>query len=489
MLTRRQFTVGGMAMVAAGPFDRRCASGAPAGVDSPLPIPKLIDAEKEGKAVNLRIASGRHAFLKGKPATTYGYSAPVLGPVVRVRRGDELEMTVENALDCDTTVHWHGLRIPGDVDGGPHQVIEPGGSWRPVFKIDQPAATTWFHPHPHHDTPRQLYMGLAGMIIIEDGSEARMDLPRRYGVDDLPIILQDRSFAADGALVYTPSPLATAYGSRGDTIVVNGAIVPVAKVPRALVRLRLLDAANARNFYLRFSDGRRFHVIASDGGFLAAPVALTRLTISPGERFEILVDFSDRKTVTLETGPDEAMGLFGGMAAQGIGGEYEPVMRFEPVAKPDIAKTLPVRLAEPVAVDPRKAARRRRFILDSSMCTGDTTEAHADNGRVMCINGKPHDMARIDEEVGVGTCEIWELFSVGMAHPFHIHGASFRVLAMAGAPPPAHLAGWKDVVLIEENAELLVAFHKPATPRHPFMYHCHIAEHEEAGMMGQYVCA
>jgi len=135
--------------------------------------------------------------------------------------------------------------------------------------------------------------------------------------------------------------------------------------------------------------------------------------------------------------------------------------------------------------------RRRQFILDSSMCMGDDrpAEAHADNGRVMCINGKPHDMTRIDEEVEVRTSEIWEIFSVGMAHPFHIHGASFRVLEIAGAPPPAHVAGWKDVVLIEEKAELLVAFHKPATPRHPFMYHCHIAEHEEAGMMGQYVCA
>jgi blue copper oxidase len=490
MLTRRQFAVGGAAMISAGTLDHSRASGAPLRLDTPLPIPRLVDAEKEGKAVKLRIASGRHAFLKGKPVTTYGYSAPVLGPVIRVRRGDELEMVVENALDRDTTVHWHGLQVPGDVDGGPHQVITPGGSWRPVLKIDQPASTAWFHPHPHHDTARQLYMGLTGMIIIDDGSEARMDLPRTYGVDDLPIILQDRSFAPDGALVYAPSPLATAYGSRGDTIIVNGAIVPVAKVPGGQVRLRLLDAANARNFYLRFSDDRRFHVIASDGGFLSAPVAVTRLTISPGERFEILIDFSDHKAVTLETGPDEAIGIFGGMTAPGVGGEYEPVMRFEPTATPGARKALPIRLVEPVAADPEKAARRRQFILDSSMCMGDDrlADAHAENGRIMCINGKPHDMARIDEEVEVGTIGVWEVFSIGMAHPFHIHGASFRVLSIGGARPPAHLAGWKDVVLIEERVELLVAFHRPATRRYPFMYHCHIAEHEEAGMMGQYVC-
>jgi blue copper oxidase len=151
---------------------------------------------------------------------------------------------------------------------------------------------------------------------------------------------------------------------------------------------------------------------------------------------------------------------------------------------------LPIHLVTPPAADPGKAARRRRLILDSSMCVSDDRlEAHAGPDRDMCINGKPHDLARIDEKVEVGTTEIWEVFSVGMAHPFHIHGASFRVLSIGGAPPPAHLAGWKDVVLVEEWAELLVAFGQPATRQHPFMFHCHIAEHEEAGMMGQYVCA
>jgi FtsP/CotA-like multicopper oxidase with cupredoxin domain len=96
-------------------------------------------------------------------------------------------------------------------------------------------------------------------------------------------------------------------------------------------------------------------------------------------------------------------------------------------------------------------------------------------------------MGRIDEQVAVGTSEIWEIFSVGMAHPFHVHGAAFRILSLGGKPPPAHLLGWKDVVLVEDRAELLVAFKKTATPQFPFMYHCHIAEHEEAGMMGQYV--
>lgn len=160
-------------------------------------------------------------------------------------------------------------------------------------------------------------MGLTGMIIVGDGSDARLNLPRTYGLDDLPIILQDRSIDTDGSIEYDNNDLNAldiAYGARGDTIIANGAIAPVVKVPTGLVRLRLLNAANAQNFDLRFKDQRTFHVVASDGGFLSAPVAVTQLRISPAERFEILVDFADGKTVALETGPDDELGVFGRVA-------------------------------------------------------------------------------------------------------------------------------------------------------------------------------
>jgi blue copper oxidase len=456
----------------------------------PLPIPRLIDAARQGNAVSLRASAGRHEFIKGKPSITYGYSGPFLGPVIRARRGDEIAIAVQNGLDRDTTVHWHGLSVPGEVDGGPHQIIKPGGVWRPILAIDQAACTAWYHAHPHHETARQVYLGLAGMILIDDDTEPALALPRTYGVDDLPIILQDRSFEADGSLIYRPSPLSVAYGSRGDTIIVNGAIAPVARVPRGLIRLRILDAANARNFYLRFSDGRAFHAIASDRGFLAAPVEVTMLRISPGERFEILIDVADGKAVTLVTGPDEELGLFGGPTGPGIDAGDQPVMRVEPTDIPGAFRTVPATLVLPAAANPEKAVRQRPFILDSSMCTDrGPVGSHTSLGRFMCINGKTHDPARIDEEVKLGTMEIWQIFSVGMVHPFHIHGAAFRILSIAGLPPPAPLAGWKDTVLVEDKAELLVAFNQPASRRSPFMYHCHILEHEDAGMMGQYVCA
>jgi FtsP/CotA-like multicopper oxidase with cupredoxin domain len=239
---------------------------------------------------------------------------------------------------------------------------------------------------------------------------------------------------------------------------------------------------------LRFNDERVFHVIASDGGYLAAPVPVAQLRISPGERFEVLVDFADGKAVTLETGPDEELGVFGGMMERRIEGDHEPVMRFEPTATVAPVEDLPTHLAAPAAADPNKAVKRRQFVLDSSMCTGLDQEAEMQMGHVMCINGKSHDLVRIDEEVAIGTTEIWEIFSIGMVHPFHLHGASFRIFSVNGQSPPAHLTGWKDVVLVEEKTELLVAFNRPATREHPFMYHCHVLEHEDAGMMGQYIC-
>ena len=271
--------------------------------------------------------------------------------------------------------------------------------------------------------------------------------------------------------------------------IVNGAIAPFAKVPPGLVRLRFLNGANAQNFELRFSDRRTFYVIASDGGFLSAPVPVTQLTISPAERFEILVDFADGKAVALETGPDEEMGIFGRVAPEGSA-DYVAVMRFEPTTTTPLVSELPTRLVESAAVSATSTAQRRQFVLNSGLCASRPgVDAHAHTPTLIGINGKPYDIGRIDVETKLGTTEVWEVVSVGMAHPFHVHGALFRVLSIEGAPPAAHLLGWKDTVLVEDKAEILVTFDRPATRQHPFMYHCHILEHEEAGLMGQYVCA
>jgi blue copper oxidase len=163
MLTRRKLAIGWGAFASSAILDARLSFADPGPTD--LAIPMLVDAAKQGNAVHLKAMSGRHAFIEGKPTGTYGYSAPVVGPVMRVRRGDEVQVTVENALDKVTTVHWHGLLAPGYNDGGPQQLIQPAGNWRPLLKINQPAATLWFQsssasryrspdlygPDRHHD--------------------------------------------------------------------------------------------------------------------------------------------------------------------------------------------------------------------------------------------------------------------------------------------------------------------------------------------------
>ena len=482
-----------------------------------LPIPKLLDARELGNRVPLVAQAGETEFFPNFKTEGYGYSAPYLGPVIRLYRGDTVTMDVTNQLDKVTTVHWHGLLVPSELDGGPYNSIDPGQVWQPALKIDQPASTAWFHPHPHGDTARQVYMGLAGLLYVEDGSVQDLGLPWRYGLDDIPLIIQDRNFSADGELTYDFSPMAVLHGSRGDTIIVNGIYGPVAEVPHGIVRLRLLNGANARNFRLVFDDRRAMHVIANDNGFLALPVEVRELTIAPGERYEILVDFSDSESAVLLTYPDKLGRPSSGVSDRMNEIVYDmaeiltPVIRFDPVADISVvAKAIPSKLVDLPAPLVPENANRRAFILDSMTAanmpmTGETsstggmdhsgmgssmkmeTTSGTAMGMKMGINGQAFDMTRIDAEVKLGDKEIWELRGTEMAHPFHIHGASFRILNLDGAPPPAHQAGQKDTVLVNEWAQLLVSFDQPGDAAKPFMFHCHILEHEDAGMMAQYV--
>jgi FtsP/CotA-like multicopper oxidase with cupredoxin domain len=479
------------------------------GASSPaLPIPALIDA-REGETVTLALRRGRHRFGAGPAVPSAGISASYLGPVVRVRSGDTIPFRVENRLGEETTLHWHGLLIPSHLDGGPHNTIAPGATWTPEIKVQQPPATTWFHPHPHGNTARQVYAGLAGMMIVHDGGDRDRGLPATYGVDDLPLVLQDKRFGRNGEIAYEPDMMDLMHGFQGDTLLVNGAIGPVADVPAGFVRLRLLNAANARNFDLRFGDRRPLFVIAGDAGFLSEPVEVRNLVIAPAERYEVLVDFSDGRPADLVTAPDlhrMGPGMMMPMGrARGATRGTELLMRFRPDPAVNATVTRPPRtLATLAPPDIASAVAWRTFTLDPMMgmmgmmnmggmrgrsARGRTASAGHDHDAVadmMGINGRPYAMNRIDVTARLGTAEIWDISSTAMAHPFHVHGASFRILSNNGRSPAPHQAGWKDVVLIEDQAEILVRFDHPAAPRMPFMYHCHILEHEDHGMMGQF---
>lgn len=490
-LTRRSVLAGAGA-IGAGAFTSYYAGWTAADAAAerqPLRIPPLIDARKEGNAVALRVQAGATEFFPGRASASLGYSGSYLGPSIRIYQGDNVEIAVTNKLKEDTTVHWHGLLIPAELDGGPHQIIVPGDTWRPRLPIHQPAATLFYHSHIHGRTGAQVYSGLAGLLLVTDEAERALALPSEYGVDDLPVVIQDRQFE-DGLMVLPQGMMTMMQGRRGNTILANGTPNATARVPNQLVRLRLVNGSNARIYDLSFSDNRAFHWIASEGGLLDRPMSVRSLTLAPGERVEVLVDFSNGQAASLETAPDTNMPMMMGPLAQArnfakeiLGGQGETVLQFAPVGTPGTPSKIPERLVERPRADPSKANTRRRFVLGMGM--GGMMGGGPGSGGGMVINGRPFDMNRIDENVRLGETEIWEVSGEMMSHPFHIHGVQFDVLSRNGSKPSLRDTGARDTVLVREPVELLVHFNQPAE-KAPLMYHCHILEHEDNGMMGQF---
>ena len=490
MKLNRRSLLAGAAVIGAGAFVTRSLWDASAAAATPqcLRIPDLLDARKLANSVSLEVQAGNTEFFPGRASKTQGYNGSYLGPTIRVNRGDEVEIAVTNALKEDTTVHWHGLLIPAEFDGSPHQLIQPGITWRPRLLILQPAATLFYHPHVHGRTGAQVYSGLAGLLLVTDDEERALGLPSEYGVDDLPLVLQDRLFE-DGQLVLPEGMMTVMQGKRGNTTLVNGTPNAFARVPGRLVRLRLVNGSNARIFDLSFDDQRTFHWIASEGGLLEEPVQMRSLTLAPGERAEILVDFSDGRGVALRTAPDTNLPMMMGqiprvrsLATEIFGGGDEVVLHFEPTGRQDPALP-PSRLISRQGVNASQATKRRQFVLGMGM--GGMMGGGMGSAGGMTINGRPFEMDRIDEQVALGDAEIWEVSGEMMSHPFHIHGVQFEVLSRNGGKPIARDAGMRDTVLVREPVELLVRFTQPAV-KAPFMYHCHILEHEDNGMMGQF---
>lgn len=459
-----------------------------------LPIPVLVDGTN-GEPVDLQIRSGQWSFLPGVMTPTLGINQDYLGPTIRTRRNTELNLNYRNTLEEGVAIHGHGLHVPGNVDGGPQLEIAPGDHWQPVLSIVQPAATCWYHSHTHGKTGDQVYRGLAGMIIIDDDNATSMELPNRYGLDDLPVIIQDRTFDAQGRFVYSLND-AGEDGWFGQTVIVNGAVSPIAEVPAAKVRLRILNGANARFYIVAFADGRPFEKIASDGGLLESPVSLTAMEMAPGERCEIIVDLSDGRPAELLTLFEdevdaEGEGIVGNLLDL-LGGSDSPVARPSLTLKVDrtlFAHTAPVpdRLATISRPAETEIINTRDFVLDMDGDEGHG--AHSGHAAMdMTINGSAMDMNVINEQVRRGVWERWRIRSNQGAHPFHVHGCSFLVEQMEGAAATPDQQGWKDTVVLDDDdwSEIVVRFDHQATEQHPYMYHCHILEHEDRGMMGQF---
>ncbi|GAB2473298.1 multicopper oxidase domain-containing protein [Promicromonospora xylanilytica] len=438
---------------------------------NPLHVPPLAEPVRhDGVAVfDLTAQAGRSAIVPGGDAETWGLNGALLGPTLRARRGESVRVNVRNDLDEATTLHWHGMHLPAAADGGPHQMIEPGGTWSPGWQIDQPAATLWYHPHPHGATERHVYRGLGGLFIVDDDAESSLALPRRYGVDDIPVIVQDKTFDGRGRLVDSSR---RDNGMIGDTILVNGTAGPVLAVTSELTRLRLLNASTARSYSFGFSDDREFSMIAGDGGLLREPVGLVRVQLTPGERAEIVVRMSAGETTTLRSYPQD-LGLSNSRARSTGAADTLDVLLLDAAGSLDPSADLPAQLATIDRFDEASVAETRRLELRNNR-----------------INRESMDMNRIDDVVTVDTTEVWEVWNGHrQPHNFHVHDVQFRVLDVDGDPPPPELSGWKDTVYLPPDVRLRLGlrFTRYTDPDVPYMYHCHLLWHEDQGMMGQFV--
>jgi FtsP/CotA-like multicopper oxidase with cupredoxin domain len=444
------------------------------GFNHPLSIPALAPSQVGADGTRVFTLSAREGaiqILNGRPTPTWGFNGDILGPTLRAKKGDRVAVEVTNELPEATTVHWHGMHLPAVMDGGPHQRIEPGATWRPTWTIDQPAATLWYHPHPHGTTEEHVYRGLAGMFILDDTEAAQSQLPSRYGVDDIPVIVQDKDVSRNGELILDNE--GNEVGMLAFTILVNGTLGPYQEITRELTRLRLLNGSTARTYDFGFDDGRTFQLIGTDGGLLAAPHSTDRIRLSPGERAEIVVRMDPGTTVRLLSFPPN----LGSVAAPfAFGGKDTfDILEFRASKRLTPSESIPARLAAHHRTDPAEAAVTRYFELEDR-----------------AINGKRMEIDRIDEIAQLGTTEIWEVTNRNpFPHNFHIHDVQFEILTIDGAPPPPELAGRKDTVYLEprRNYRLIMRFEDYADDTAPYMFHCHLLLHEDDGMMGQFVVA
>ncbi|WP_061290481.1 multicopper oxidase family protein [Herbidospora cretacea] len=429
----------------------------------PLTLPKTARPTSPGRYVVTQ-RPARMEIIPGTTTEIWGYDGTFPGPTFDLRRGEQAVVTIRNDLTVPTSTHLHGGVTPADSDGHPMDLVV--GTVRPhhagatlhertkdyVYPLDQRAATLWYHDHRMDFTGPQVYKGLAGFFLIRDDEEEKLGLPS--GDRELPLMICDRSFEPDGSFRYPAldPTLLLRHGVRpefmegvvGEVVLVNGVPWPHHEVEAVRYRLRLLNASNARRYRLALRPGGAFTQIGSDQGLLERPLTRDTITIAPGERYDVIVDFARYPVGSHVTLTDLLSG---------------DVMRFTVTRRGRDDSRVPARLTNPQPVDNPVARRTFDFRVRDG---------------VWAINGSPYLPGRSVAAPRLGTTEIWRFVS-DFHHPVHVHLGRFRVLGREEQ-------GWKDTVDVRpyETVEVAVRFDGY---RGRYMLHCHNLEHEDMAMM------
>jgi FtsP/CotA-like multicopper oxidase with cupredoxin domain len=443
------------------------------------------------------VAAPQSISLRDRTATLLTYNNEMPGPRLEARPGDAVQIRFTNNLSETTNLHYHGLHIP--VTGNADNVflhVPPGETFTYEFTLpdDHPSGTFWYHPHHHGSVAQQVFGGLSGLFIVRGALD---EIPEIQAAQDIPLVLKDFDLTRDNT-VAAPNPMFRMWGREGALLTVNGQLQPQLSVAQnGLLRLRLLNASASRIYRLQLED-HPFYLIATDGGATAAPIELSELLLSPGERAEVLIQANrrpgqykllnlpyDRGIMTMMDGMmGRGMGnrgSMGNMHNMGNMGNMEDLARVN--REPQVLATLtyrdrtdPIPLPQqllPVETLPAPQ-RTRQFTLDHGM--GGMT------GSGFLINNKAFDPQRIDTQVQLDTVEDWEIINAaGLDHPFHLHAYPFQVISRNGQPEPYR--AWKDTVLVKayETVKIRVPFRRISGKT---VYHCHILDHEDLGMMG-----
>jgi FtsP/CotA-like multicopper oxidase with cupredoxin domain len=455
----------------------------------PLPIPPVKKPLRTADGVDYyRVVQQKASLeiLPGLRTEVLGYDGLLPGPTFDVRSNRTIVVEQVNQLDVPTVVHLHGGHTPAASDGWPLDLLMPSGEHQGhaghgnmtggdvktgsrtyTYPNTQRAATLWYHDHRMDYTAPQVYRGLFGLHLIRDEEEDALPLPA--GDREVPLVIADRSFAADGSFLYPALKdgpgVESAYmeGVVGDVILVNGAPWPVLEVDAAKYRFRILNASNARRYELALK-GTDFIQIGSDGGLLGAPVTHSSLVIAPAERFDVVVDFSQYQPGTEVT-----------LVNKVDSGRAGEVMRFKVVRKASDESAVPDKLSSYAAVPEPAGLVHRKWRF---------TRGDAGHHKGWTINGKPFDPQVMQASVKLDQYEIWS-FVTDVHHPVHVHLAPFQVLRRGGKKPGAFDLGWKDTVDVRpaEVVDVLVKF---TAHKGKYLIHCHNLEHEDMAMMAAF---